>query len=233
MVTMGSRRSVALATVLIAAAILTGAASARAQNLLRNGDFSQGSGNTPAYWHTQSWIDLPTTQFIWIGPSGSEPGMVAIENHLENDSYWFQRLHLDPGWYFVGAQARAECSGEGKGPVKLGALVSITDLGVVSNDLIPANADWQYLTFYLKVGDRGADVEVALRLSCFSGYQNGQALFRGASVVRVDAPPAGGRLIDLDEARDHFGGKPWTLLLLVVPLLLGAVAGWRLLPPRL
>ena len=64
----------ALAASLIGATIMARPARLWLQNLLRNGDFSEGSGNLPSYWYSQEWIDLPTTTFRWIPPSGGEPG---------------------------------------------------------------------------------------------------------------------------------------------------------------
>ena len=37
-------------------------------------------------------------------PSGGEPGMVSVENRADNMARWVQHVHLNPGWYYVGAQ---------------------------------------------------------------------------------------------------------------------------------
>jgi len=225
-----SRSLAAIGALLIAAAILGVRKSDAAENLLRNGDFSEGTGNTPAYWYPEQWIDLPTTQHMWLPPSGGEPGMAVIQNQVENAASWSQSVHLDPGWYYVGAEVKATC--EGKDKLLYGALVTLTDLGIVSAELKPMT-DWQNSSFYVEVGDGGAQVEVALRLACFPTYKKGQAFFRGASVVKVDSPPPQARQFHLDQSRDHFYGRHWTMLLLVVPLLIAAAAGWILLPPEI
>ncbi len=222
-----SRALAAIAALLIAAALAGIAKANTTENLLRNGDFSEGTGNTPKYWHPQEWIDLPTTQHMWIPPSGGEPGMAVIQNQVENAASWTQWVHLDPGWYYVGAEVKATC--EGKDKLLYGALVTLTDLGVVSAELRPMT-DWQNLSFYVEVGAGGAEVQVELRLACFPTYKKGLAFFRGASVVKVDSPPPEARQFHLDEARDHFYGRHWTMLLLVLPLLLAALAGWIILP---
>jgi hypothetical protein len=219
-----------LAAAVLAAVILAFAVSAGADNLLLNGDFSEGSGNYPAHWQPESWIDLPSAKFTWIKPSGGEPGMVSIDNGDQNDTRWVQPLHLAPGWYYVGAQI--ETIGVRRGRARAGALVGLTDLGVTSDDIQGSN-DWQNAAVYLKVGPGGADVQVALRLAGFGGFNTGQALFRGASVVPIDSPPTeGDNVIELDVIRAHFGaGSRWSMLLLIAPLLASAVAGWIILRP--
>ncbi len=214
----------------ISIGLIASCESALAQNVLVNGDFSEGAGDLPSAWNTQSWIDLQSTKYEWIRPSADEPGVVAIDNRGWNDARWIQSLRLEPGWYYVGAQAKAGCEGR-QGRLRSGALVSLTDLGVVSNDL-RGTGDWENLSFYLKIGAHGAEVQIALRLHCLPSYdQAGHAMFRGASVVRVDGPPGAGSAIDLDEARAHFGGNPWSLLLIAIPLLAGIAAGWTNFKP--
>ncbi len=217
----------ALAASLIAATITARPAPAMAQNLLRNGDFSEGVGNFASYWRTEKWIDLPTTQFKWIPPSGGEPGMVIIENQVENSSSWYQSVRLDPGWYYVGAEVKASCEGDTR--ILYGALVTLADYGITSADLRPSE-DWQNLAFYLEVGSGGAEVQVQLRLACFPGFRKGLAQFRSAAVVKVDSPPPGAKQVHLDESRSHFGGGQWSMLLLLIPLMIAGVAGWTILP---
>jgi len=202
--------------------------SALAQSLLLgNGDFSNGSGNSPDSWRTQSWVNLPTTYYFWIKPSGGYPGEVGIENREPNDSHWEQPLHLGPGWYYVSAEVKTEGVDFTNG--LCGAFIGLADQGVVSLDL-EGDRDWQRLGFYVRIGESGADIEVLLRLGGFSEYCTGEALFRGVSVVRVAAPetrdtPA----YDLTPLRGRWRGRAWTLWVVVVVLGFGAYSGWRIL----
>ena len=221
------RLPAAFAVLLIAATILATQEPAIAQNLLRNGDFSEGSGNLPSYWYSRDWIDLPTTTFKWIPPSSGEPGMVVIQNQVENLASWNQLVRLDPGWYYVGAEVRSSCEGETR--LLYGALVTLADWGIVSNDLKPSE-DWQDLAFYVEVGSGGAQVRVQLQLACFPGFRKGLARFRGASVVKVDSPPPGAKKFHLDESRVRFGGRRWSIVLLLVSLTIAGAAGWIILP---
>ncbi len=230
MASLRARLLAMLAMSLIVAGIMASPAPAIAQNLLRNGDFSEGAGNQPSYWYPDDWIDLPATTFKWIPPLGGEPGILVIENQVENAADWSQSLHLDPGWYYVGAEIKASCEDHRR--VLSGAFVTLKDLGIATGDLRPSE-DWQDAAFYLEVGSGGAQVQVRLRLVCFAGYPKGRASFRSASVVKVDPPPHEARQFQLDRFRNHFGGKRWSLLLLAASLAIGAIAGWMILPSSL
>jgi hypothetical protein len=221
--------AILIAGLQIAAAVLATPGFAAADSLLLNGDFSAGSGDTPDGWHRESWIDLPTTRLIWIKPSGGEPGIVSVENGADNMAHWVQRVHLNPGWYYVSAQV--ETLGLGTDPSKTGAMISLTGLGVPAENLTGSNP-WTTGSFYLKVGAGGADVPIALGIGFSSGYDTGQALFRGASVVPVDEPAPGPEVIDLDKVNDHFGqGSQWPLAILLCPLIAAAAAGWIFMRP--
>ncbi len=229
---------------LVIAALASGPRnSSAADNLLRNGDFSEGSGDTPAYWTTQSWIEMPTTTYMWIKPSGGEAGVIAIQSRADNDARWVQSVYLSPGWYYVGAELHTVEVGNGM--FQSGAMVGLMELGVVhegkqeashirieraSSRQVTGDTDWQKRGFYLKVDGTGAEVQIALRLGYFESPNTGLALFRGASVVAIDAPPPdAGPRIDLDATRRHFAGNRWSILLALIPLLIGSAGGWIIL----
>jgi len=213
----------------IAAVFLSTPGFCAAENLLRNGDFSAGTGDTPDGWHRETWIDLPTTRLAWIKPSGGEPGAVSVDNGADNMARWVQHVHLSPGLYYVGAQVKTLGLAE---PSNTGAMISLTGLGM-SPENLQGNNNWTTASFYLKVGAGGGDAPIALGIGFFAGYSTGQALFRGASVVPVDElPPGQYLLIDLDKVNSHFGqGSQWPLALLLCPLMAAAVAGWIVLRP--
>ncbi len=194
------------------------------QNLLVNGDFSQGSDNRPAAWSTESWIDRETTTFTWIPPFGATPGEVEISNDKLNDARWTQSATLDPGLYC--ASAEIFTSGV---PLQswAGALISIGDQGVASMD-VKGNSNWSKREVYFTVG-RHTKVDVKLRLAGFKNFAVGQAFFRNASLTKIDSAPEGAMVLDLDADRKLWVGSPWTLLPFFLLLVAGTVIGWRLL----
>jgi hypothetical protein len=199
-------------------------------NLLHNGDFKVGSGDSTDGWQNDAWIQSPgTTDYHWIRPAGGQPGEVELFTHKDNDARWKQPVTLTPGWYTVSVEARTEKVL----PFFTGVSISTLDNGVMSADLRGDN-DWKRLQFYLKVGPRGADVDVCLRLGGYMNLTRGRAFFRDAQVVKIEAPPAGAdHVYDLDAMRKaQFSGpigSPWSLAVTFVTLLTLAGLGWWLL----
>jgi hypothetical protein len=197
-------------------------------NLLANGDFAHGSGKSPDNWRTGGWNESPAvTGYDWLHSTGSEPELI-VNNLQPNDARWLQTLSLGPGWYYVGAEVRAEEVPSNAA----GAYVSLNEDGINSADLHGV-ADWRRLGLYLKVGAHGADVDVALRLGGFGSLNTGRAFFRDARVVKLDVPPAGAApIFDLSAVRRSLVappvGKPWTLAAVFVLLAIATVAGWKI-----
>jgi hypothetical protein len=206
-----------------------GTSPAAERNLLNNGDFARGSGNSCDGWRVDAWILSPTaTEFTWIPPRGAEPAELEIDTHHDNDARWQQTVSLAPGWYYFSVEART---------VKIlqffvGATISVLEDSIMSANLKRTN-DWTKLGFYLRVGPKGADVDVALRLGGFMNLNRGIAFFRRASVVKVSGPPPGAEhVFDLDQIRkDEVTGpigKTWSLVATFIAFIILAGIGWRM-----
>ncbi|HXZ88498.1 MAG TPA: hypothetical protein VEF07_07985 [Candidatus Binataceae bacterium] len=201
-----------------------------ADNLLNNGDFGRGSGNSVDEWRTDAWILTPgTTDYQWIRPQGGHSGEIQLWTHRDNDARWVQQVSLGPGWYYISADVKTV----GVLSTFTGANVSVLEDGIASADLKGDN-DWHRLGLYLKVGPRGADVDVALRLGGYMNLTRGQAFFRDARVVRVSGPPPGAtQVFDLDQVRKEEVsgpvGRPWTLVATLIALAGLAGVGWRMM----
>src|SRR5262249_19238761 len=150
------------------------ASSAHAQNLLVNSDFSAGSDNQPKAWRSESWIDLPTTQFTWTPPSSGEPGQVEISNQKLNDARWFQSVILEPGLYYAGAEIMTQGIPQSSWA---GALVSVGDQGVSSLD-VKGNSTWTNRGLYFTVRQPHTQADVKLRIAGFKNFATGAAFFR-------------------------------------------------------
>lgn len=225
----GRARRIAAALFTIAIFAMTCHAQA-AKNLLNNGNFERGSGNSVNGWRIDAWILTPgTTDYNRIGAHGGEAAEVELVSYRDNDARWLQTVALGPGWYYVSAEARTE----GILAARTGANVSVLEDGIQSDDLRGTN-DWQRLGLYLKVGAGGADVDVALRLGGYMNLTRGRVFFRDARVVKVDSPPSGAtRVYDLDQIRKNEArgpiGRPWTLAATFVFLTAVAAVGWWML----
>src|SRR6266849_3964232 len=222
-----------LAFPLVLALVGVGAAAAHAdvaRNLLVNGDFTRGSGDSVDGWRIDAWIlTAGTTDYSRIPPHDGQPAELKVFAHRDNDARWAQPLSLGPGWYYISAEARTE----GVLTFMVGANVSVLEDGIKSEDL-KGTRGWQRLGLYIKIPARGADIEVALRLGGYMNLSRGAAFFRNASVIKVAAPPAGAQYVyDLGEIRKNETtgpiGNPWTLVATFLLFIAIAALGWRML----
>ncbi len=229
----GLARAVAIAVVIaivtLAVTIAPHTARAAARNLLNNGDFARGSGESCDGWRTDAWVLSPTaTNFKWIPPTGTAPAELEIDTFHDNDARWVQSVSLTPGWYYFSVEARTEKIL----PYFYGASISVLEDTIMSATLKHTTA-WTKLGFYLHVGPKGADVDVALRLGGFMNLNRGKAFFRRASVIRVSGPPPGAQhVFDLEQIRksEVTGpiGHTWSLVATFIAFLALAAAGWWL-----
>ncbi|MBV8774181.1 MAG: hypothetical protein JO166_17885 [Deltaproteobacteria bacterium] len=215
--------------------IINLSAPARAgRNLLNNGDFVRGSGESVDGWRTDAWVlSAGTTEYKWIAPHHGEPAEIAIFSRRDNDARWVQGLSLGPGWYRISVEARTR----NVLPFFTGASVSVLEDGIISQNLT-GDTDWTPLSLYLRVGRRGADVDVALRLGGYMNLTRGRAWFRHARVVKVAAPPRNVMpVFDLSAIRKSETTGPvghlWTLVAAFLALAAATATGWRMMagPP--
>jgi hypothetical protein len=221
-------RRLAAAAFVLAGMAVPGAARA-SRDLLNNGDFTRGSGDSVAGWRTDAWVlSAGTTEYQWIAPHHGEPAEVEISSFRDNDARWVQGVSLGPGWYHITAEVRTR----NVLPFFTGASVSVLEDGIMSGDLRGDN-DWTPLGFFLHVGEDGADIDVALRLGGYMNLTRGQAWFRHARVVRIEAPPEGGRVFDLDAIRKTETAGPvghlWTLVATFLAFGAATLIGWRMM----
>jgi hypothetical protein len=213
---------------LMAASRAHAAPSPGAANLMLNGNFATGAGNSPDNWRSEAWVNSPeAVQYRWLPPANGQPGELEINNLQPDDARWIQSLALPPGWYYISVDARAE-----NVPAdKTGVNISLLEDGVTSRDL-HGTTGWERLGFYLRIGKHGADVEVGMRVGGFSNLNRGTGFFRNGRIERLAALPAGATpVFDLELIRRASAaapiGQPWTLV--ATFLLLAAIAylGWR------
>lgn len=169
----------------------------QAQNILLNGDLTNGSGKAPNGWKTAGWNNSSdVTTYGWHQAPGEAPS-IEVNNAKPNDSYWFQKLHLSEGWYSLSAEIRAE----GVAEAGVGANLSIVEDGMISEQF-HGTTNWKKVGFYLKVGSAGAELPFACRLGGFANLSTGKAFCRDLEVTKIAAPPPGANpSYDLDAIR--------------------------------
>ncbi len=227
------RRAILLCAVFLVATLAAVSAPRRAaaadqKNLLLNGDFAKGSEDQPDSWRTEAWINNPDAFKAHWHSYSDKPSELEVDNLQANDGRWLQPLTVLPGWYQLSVDIRTE----DVGAKESGATISVMEDGIMSPD-IHGTTDWQHVTLYLKVGEHGADIDVALRVGGFGSLNTGKAFFRNASMVRIDAPPPSATpTYDLSAIRKQAApapiGSPISLVVTFVALAAIAWAGWRI-----
>jgi len=88
--------------------------------------------------------------------------------------------------------------------------------------------------FYLKIGSKGADLELACRVGGFGSLNTGTVTCRDIQLERVAAPPPAAPAqynFDLDKIRKDSAevpiGSPWTLVVTFLILIAVSALGWR------
>lgn len=203
-------------------------ATTKQKNLLQNGDFAKGSEDQPDLWRTEAWINNPESfQAHWHSYT-DKPSELEVDNLKANDGRWMQPVTVAPGWYQLSVDIRTE----NVGTKESGATVSVMEDGVMSPEL-HGTSDWQRVTLYLKVGGKGADIDVAMRIGGFGSLNTGKAFYRNASLIKIDAPPPNATpTYDLDAIRQTAApvpiGSPISLVFTFAVLAGIAWAGWRI-----
>ncbi len=198
-----------------------------ADNLLANPDLTKGAGNSPDAWQSQAWQEGPEySTYQWTHEEG-KPGELSVTNLKPNDARWAQSLSLTAGWYHFSADLRARNVGNNA----TGASLSIMEDSITSPDL-KGTTGWQQVGFYLKVGPKGADLELACRVGGFGSLNTGTVSCRNIRMERVAAPPNGAQsLFDLEKIRKESAevpiGSPWTLVATFLFLIGVSAFGWR------
>jgi len=207
-----------------------------ANELLSNAELSKGSENQPDDWQTQAWVNEPdAVTFNWTHPPNGGPGEAEVNAVKPNDARWWQQLELKPGWYYISAEIRTE----NVGAQNSGATISVMEDGIMSPE-VKGNSNWTKVGMYMRVGPKGADVQVALRVGGFGSLNTGRAFFRNASVTSIAAPPPNAQpTYDLEKIRQAAQpvpiGKLYSLVLTYLLLFAIAYGGWRLFaiePPK-
>jgi hypothetical protein len=139
-----------------------------------------------------------------------------------------QPLSLGPGWYELSADIRTE----NVGTKEDGASISVMEDGIMSPE-IRGTTGWQRVSLYLKVGGKGADVDVALRVGGFASLNTGRAFFRNVTLVAIAAPPPNAApTFDLmairQEAQPVPAGSHWSMVFVFAMLAAIAYLGWRM-----
>jgi hypothetical protein len=179
----GSLGAWASALLILLLALFTPSRAGAADNLIVNGNLTEGSGSSPEGWQSHQWHGGGSV-FSWQPGAGG--GQLQIVNKEPNDAQWVQHLRLGSGWYHFSAQLRSH----NVGSKNTGASLCLLQNWVSSQEL-HGDHDWQNVDFYVREGGDGADVDLACRLGGYANLNTGEVECRAIHAVAVSAPAAG------------------------------------------
>lgn len=206
---------------------LLAAANVAGAQLIKNGNFAFGSGGTPADWRIDRWdTNAGTTEFLWKGPSGSEPGQAGIRSSKPNDARYVQDLHVkEETWYHIAGKIRTQNVGQGS----IGAYLSLME-GFQNSQDIKGSEEWQTVELWVKTEKWQDRITLALRLGGYSSLNTGEAWFSDLTVEPVSGPPPNAKNV-YQPATGGGGYAPLSLWALILLLGLMTAALWYYLRP--
>ncbi len=197
-------------------------------NIIANPDLTQGKGAAPDGWTSEGWISTPdVSTYQWVHtPAGGELDISSVKG---NDARWIQNLHIGPGWYYFSAELRSEDVGANN----TGASIGLMEDGIISQQL-HGTTNWTRVGFYLKAGDKGADIVLDCRLGGFASLNTGKMACRDFKGEKVKEPPDNDTpRYDLEVIRNGgtppagSGGANVALPLALALLVLAGLFYWR------
>jgi hypothetical protein len=233
-----ARASRVLACVFLLIALLAANAGADQPqpNLINNGTLAAGDAFMPDGWHPSG--DADCRAFKWFHPPGAPGELRIIERSKTYAGTWSQSIALEPGWYELSGEVRAEGAAQESASALLGVRA-----GEVAGAALGNFRDWQKLEFYFKV-DSPDPIDLECGLSNSPGSGRTKAFFRNLRLVKVEGvPSANATQFDLGQMRSqqpsgderpHTEPPPdrWASLAEFVGLILAAALIWILLRPR-
>ena len=164
---------------------LTACAPARepGENLVRNGGFDQGSGDTPDGWDRGMWLYGEEVTRMGRDSNGYEgESSVFIENLIPNDARWEQTLKVKPRtWYRFSAMIRAE----GCNPLHKGANLSIKDIYGTSPEVHDTAGEWVHVELFGYTGDGQNQLTLMARLGGYGSENIGKAWFDNLEAYEI------------------------------------------------
>lgn len=229
------RRAFLLSALLLSAAVISVSPRplvASEENLLPNGDVTEGSGHRVAYWRPLLEETPDAVSVGWVrGFHGAGELIVMNARPAAGGYQELVALRL-PGWY----RLSAEIDQRGVSEEGVGAQIGITRFSVfsVATTSVHDSGGWQQVELYFKVSRELHGAMVFCRLGARGRPSSGAARFRGLSLVRIDgSPPANTLCFDLDaldnvssSAVARFIGSRWSVVLTFAVFATVAIGGW-------
>jgi hypothetical protein len=235
----------AIASIACAGICRAGAAPARVENLLKNGDLAIAEHGLPAGWRTSTFMGCASA-FRWLRSSGAAAA-IELVNRAPAAAALEQDVNLVPGWYRLDAEMRVEDIAERGAGAQLCLRYGVSEFELCTPAL-SVSAPWRRDGFYLKVGRKSGKFAISCQLGGKQRPVTGRGYFRDVVLSKQEPDPTrGGARFDLDllwgplfakpatigwipqTFAPQPVGRPWTVPLTFAIIALGILVGWRLL----
>jgi len=236
-----NRRLFATTLVIVSLGLWLSVCALAGDNLVRNGDLTEGSGDTPGDWRTTSQSELKAgSSFLWQHQPGS-PGELRLINRKPDITDWSQTVELSSGWYFLTGELKA--AGGRDELATMGIHVLGHAFGSAPLETAAGRGQWSRAGLYIKIGAERRNVQIICQLQ-----GRGDASFRHIRLVAAaGGPPLGTPQADLTTIRQKpievfhgaqpsaFSppqGRPWSIVAVLLALMGITLWGWIALAPR-
>ena len=229
-----NRRRLATTLIIVSLGLWRPRGTLAAENLVRNGDLSEGSGKVPGFWQTASQRRSHLQRHVFVGPSAGERRRAPPDQPQNPTSRTgLRRVSLPPGWYYLTGEIKA--TGDWSDVAMIGVHFHRHEFGFHPR-AGSGGSSWTTGGLYFKIGGDRQSVQIVCQLE-----GGGSASFRHISLIPITgAPPAGATQFDLGsiaERPEPFRGadpnpfapptgRPWSIAALVLALTGITLWGW-------
>ena len=186
-------------------ALLTLGASACAENLVVNGDFSAlDAQGLPEGWTRGMWFTDAGVSRLYVEPEGYDGNSAVVFNASRNDARFEQTIAVEPdSLYHFSCMVRADgCGGEG-----YGATLSFENTFSYSESLYETQGQWQRVELYGQTGPEQTEITLMLRVGGYGMENTGRAWFDDVQMEKIAALPADAAALPLQTAQPASGGN--------------------------
>ena len=177
--------------IVLLVALLAFASAARAENLLQNPSFDEGS----EHWQLDMWLAGDAyTRGAWT-EEGLDGGGLFVENLSDNDARFVQTVAVQPETdYLLSGFVRTQGALSGGG-----AGLSVLGYANAKAHVADTDGQWQKVALYFRTAAGQKQVTVAARVGFYGGETSGAARFDSLSLTAVGSVPAGTYLARLED----------------------------------
>ncbi len=230
-----NRRRLATALIVVNLGLWLPRSALAGDNLVSNGDLSEGTGQLPNGWRTASQrVVIASDTFSWSHQPGSG-GELHVVNHKPNIALWSQTVTLPLGWYYLTGETKTIGNSGDVGTI--GVHLMRHEFGLSRLDTSSRGDGWTRGEMYIKVPGNRHSMQIICQLE-----GRGSASFRHIRLVAISGdPPAGAAQVDLgnihDKSVESFRaaepsafaparGRLWSVAALVLSLMAITLWGW-------